>query len=267
VSGYCIQMTPRSQFMSPTTTCSGPKHGKDDNGTSMGDPLASPDWRDCRAHCAARHGCKQWNWREDSSQCWLKNRVGTNETDDNLTVSGACIEHAPYGEKMQRASPCGGPTFLKDNGGENLNAGMRSGDWKGCRLRCETLWGWCKGWTWKADSKQCWLKSKVLNHSHSVADNSSISGACNSTKPLPTSSCSRPGFATDSIGNLTHSHKIYKQDWFACRALCETTTECKGWTWRTDTNECWLKRGEIRLTSDRRGISGYCHCSWCTQLF
>jgi len=265
VSGYCVQMTPSSQVMMPTTTCSMPKKGKDNNGTTMGDPLASPDWHDCRAHCAAKHGCKQWTWREDSNQCKLKNTVGTNETDDNLTVSGACIEHSPYGKKMRNVSTCGGPTLLKDNGGENLNAGMQSVDWKGCRLRCERLWGWCRGWTWKADSKQCWLKSKVLNRS--VSDNRSISGACNSIEPSPTSNCSSPGFAQGSIGSLLHGHKIHKQDWFACRALCETTPECKGWTWRSDSSECWLRRGAIRLTSDRRGISGHCHCSWCTKAY
>merc|ERR1712238_568888 len=55
---------------------------------------------------------------------------------------------------------CDGPFSEKDNGGTNMNNGGATASADACKLECEATDG-CKGYTWKTDSSQCWLKSSV----------------------------------------------------------------------------------------------------------
>merc|ERR1711957_38758 len=70
---------------------------------------------------------------------------------------------------------CDGPFSDKDNGGTNMNTGGETTSADACKQECEATDG-CKGYTWKTDSTQCWLKSSVDEY---VYDALSASGDCN----------------------------------------------------------------------------------------
>merc|ERR1712194_457134 len=69
---------------------------------------------------------------------------------------------------------CDGPFSDKDNGGTNMNTGGATASADACKQECEATDG-CKGYTWKTDSTQCWLKGSVDEY---VFDALSASGDC-----------------------------------------------------------------------------------------
>jgi len=163
---------------------------------------------------------------------------------------------------------CNGPLWGKDNGGVNMNDGSRniqpSAD--ACQSMCEYQDG-CAGYTWKTDSLQCWLKSSV---SGMHRDSLSASGNCNprhpatpspTPAPFPTvNACNGPLQSKDNGGvNMNDGSQNIQPSADVCRSMCQYLDGCAGYTWKTDSHQCWLKSSVSGMHSDNLSESGNCY--------
>merc|ERR1719291_325280 len=108
-----------------------------------------------------------------------------------------------------------------------------------CKQQCESMSN-CKAFTWKTDSRQCWLKSWVSGQKW---DSLSQSGTC-STGPAPTppptppsGSCSGPTQGLDWSQNNNiqpMGNNNIKNSAYECKQQCESMSNCKAFTWKTD---------------------------------
>merc|ERR1712194_709780 len=157
---------------------------------------------------------------------------------------------------MGPTTGCDGPFSDKDNGGTNMNTGGETASADACKQECEATDG-CKGYTWKTDSTQCWLKSSVDEY---VVDALSASGDCNggTPTPAPTTGCDGPFSDKDNGGtNMNTGGETTSAD--ACKQECEATDGCKGYTWKTDSTQCWLKSSVDEYVADALSASGDCN--------
>jgi len=153
----------------------------------------------------------------------------------------------------------------KDTKGTNVNDGSQNK--KDSAAECLSSCDFdreCKSWTWKTDSKECWLKSCVGANPPAESDNS-VSGYCGNfptiTECTRTRTCSGEMQHKDTKGiNLNDGHQNLKDSAAECQDSCDENLECKSWTWKTDTRECWLKScaGANPPEESDDSVSGYC---------
>jgi len=258
VSAYCLQMSPTEQILLPESSCGAAIHDSHIIGTVVTKVASCKDWLKCREACADDKRCDGWTLRNQT--CWLKRNISTEVSTESGSVSGACKHMSPFLQRMPPTAQCNSPQRGKDNRGNILNAGEWSEDWQQCRRMCQTLPGWCKGWTWMQDTQRCWLLSELLESP--VSDKRAISGGCKFKQQTPILDCSVPAFAQDLVGGVSHRDKIYSKNWEECRLMCQAKPGCKGWTWKIDSHECWLKNWAHERTSNRISVIGYCHQKW-----
>merc|ERR1711972_1113916 len=127
-----------------------------------------------------------------------------------------------------------------------------------CKQQCESM-STCKAYTWKTDSKQCWLESSF---SGQTSDSLSESGTCvTDTTPQPSESCTGPTQGLDWLNNNNiepMGNNNIKSSAYECKQQCESTSNCKAYTWKTDSKQCWLKSSFSGQTSDSLSESGTC---------
>jgi hypothetical protein len=156
----------------PHSGCAGPMSDSDFWGSNINDGTQNKKSiaEECLADCSLTMNCKSWTWKTDSLECWLKSDVGGFEA-LSISVSGFCQGYWP-----PKSLGCGTTMPGWDNYGENMNDGATNilDHQFSCRSYCAFTPG-CFGWTWKTDSKQCWLKSRTDTPSRS---SNSVSGFC-----------------------------------------------------------------------------------------
>merc|ERR1712186_12969 len=181
-------------------------------------------------------------------QCWLKDSF-SGQTSDSLSESGTCVTDTT----PQPSESCTGPTqdldWLNNNNIEPMgNNNIKSSAYE-CKQQCESMSN-CKAYTWKTDSKQCWLKSSF---SGQTSDCLSESGTCITDAMLQLKAggdLSVGGTCTGPTQDLDWSNNVniepmgnnnIKNSAYECKQQCESMSNCKAYTWKTDSKQCWLK--------------------------
>merc|ERR1719215_315258 len=119
----------------------------------------------------------------------------------------------------------------------------------------------CEGYTWMADSGQCWLKKEVFGLNPLP---SAVSGYCNMDPPTTTTetttppprTCYGPFFDQDNQGQafgITTTKTVLE-----CVGLCKKKDKCLGYQWKKDSEQCLLKDVVGAPQTMRNSISGYC---------
>merc|ERR1712194_719172 len=161
---------------------------------------------------------------------------------------------------------------MGDNGGTNMNTGGATASADACKQECEATNG-CKGYTWKTDSTQCWLKSSVDEYVAFAEEEACASESCltnqgGSDVDEESSSLAQlrariklndgPFSDKDNGGtNMNTGEATASAD--ACKLECEATDGCKGYTWKTDSTQCWLKSSVDEYVADALSASGDCN--------
>merc|ERR1712039_429181 len=71
------------------------------------------------------------------------------------------------------------------------------------------------------------------------------------TTPQPSETCTGPTQDLDWSNNI-------KSSAYECKQQCESMSNCKAYTWKTDSKQCWLKSSFSGQTSDSLSESGTC---------
>jgi hypothetical protein len=136
-----------------------------------------------KSHKQASVPCDQIDTTQDFC-CWWPQPHTCDQCQQCTAGWGSCPGDDQPNQCQGSASPtppptpvpttCDGPFSGKDNGGTNMNNGEQTASADECKANCEATQD-CKGYTWKTDSSQCWLKSSVDAY---VIDDLSASGDC-----------------------------------------------------------------------------------------
>merc|ERR1711972_722820 len=113
-----------------------------------------------------------------------------------------------------------------------------------CKQQCESMSN-CKAYTWKTDSRQCWLKSSVSGQTYYRL---SKSGTCfGGTPPTPPShSCNGATRGLDWSNNVNIA------------PMGNNNIKNNAYAWKIDSRQCWLKSSVSGQTTDWSSESGTC---------
>jgi len=131
-----------------------------------------------------------------------------------------------------------------------MNNGEHEDSALACLGACTQLPG-CRGYTWKTDTHECWLKSRVDDYVYSP---DSDSGFCPSAAPAE---CDGPFSGKDNRGTNMNNGE-HEDSALACLGACTQLPGCRGYTWKTDTHECWLKSQIDDYVESTDSESGSC---------
>eukprot|EP00443_Scrippsiella_acuminata_P002541 CAMPEP_0115282364 /NCGR_PEP_ID=MMETSP0270-20121206/59803_1 /TAXON_ID=71861 /ORGANISM="Scrippsiella trochoidea, Strain CCMP3099" /LENGTH=536 /DNA_ID=CAMNT_0002699205 /DNA_START=10 /DNA_END=1620 /DNA_ORIENTATION=+ len=173
-------------------------------------------------------------------------------------------------EDVFTGNSCDGPEWTADNGGVNMNTGETQPDAEACKQLCAKT-PRCRGYTWKTDSYQCWMKTSVESKPGHF-NGGSVSGWCNPTNGSSVGTgidggdgtlinfCDGPIWGKDHKGkdnNMNNGQAT--TDPLICKRLCTLTEGCAGYTWETDSEKCWLKNKVGKsMTDNADSVSGSC---------
>merc|ERR1711972_69578 len=127
----------------------------------------------------------------------------------------------------------------------------------------------CKAYTWKTDSRQCWLKSSVSGKKWDrLSESGTCFGSTTTRTTTPPSDCTGPDQGLDRSRNVNIApmgNNNIKYSAYDCKQQCESMYNCKAYTWKTDSRQCWLKSSVSGKKWDRLSESGTCFGSTTTR--
>merc|ERR1719162_2101030 len=194
----------------------------------------------CKQECEATDGCKGYTWKTDSTQCWLKSSVDEYVA-DALSASGDCN---------------GGIVIDNEGGTDNVDIGSVPAGatvWSQLRARIKlskdnpsvpcseinTTENFCCWWPQSHTCGTCEKCTPGWEACPNDPGHQCGSGAP-TPSPAPTTGCDGPFSDKDNGGtNMNTGGETTSAD--ACKQECEATDGCKGYTWKTDSTQCWLK--------------------------
>merc|ERR1719162_1534461 len=209
----------------------------------------------CKQECEATDGCKGYTWKTDSTQCWLKSSVDE-YVYDALSASGDCN---------------GGIVIDNEGGTDNVDIGSVPAGatvWSQLRARIKlnkdnpsvpcseinTTEDFCCWWPQAFTCGTCEKCSAGWGACpHDLGHQCSGSP----TPAPPSTRCDGPKPDEDNGGtNMNNGETTPSAD--DCKLLCDVTQDCKGYTWKTDSKECWLKSEVGPYETDDLSASGGC---------
>jgi len=197
---------------------------------------------DCRELCNSNPQCRYFTWKKHSKECWLKtSNIGRHS--QSGSISGTACHQACT---MEENADYSGYDLNLDTG-RNVDRKETAED---CRELCKSN-PQCRYFTWKKQSKECWLKTSDKGRHR---QRGSISGtacrpqACNMEKNVD--------YYGHDLNPYTGRNEDRRETAEDCRKLCRSNPDCNYFTWKKQSEECWLKTSNKGSIYELGSISG-----------